>query len=126
MRENVLRVQTYSRAAIFVFSLLFVFSGFQAHAVEPCDGEVAEFATGGICPPGIPLAQGSFHATPLSDGNVNTTWPTTPAPLGIETVTLYGQYGNTEWGRTDEAYTHYNDGLTQAGLIKPFRHQRQF
>jgi hypothetical protein len=80
---------------------------------------VAEFATGGICPPGIPLAQGSFHATPLSDGNVNTTWPTTPAPLGIETVTLYGQYGNTEWGRTDEAYTHYNDGLTQAGLIKP-------
>ncbi|HZQ69759.1 MAG TPA: hypothetical protein VFA68_14645 [Terriglobales bacterium] len=105
--------------ALFLFALLL--STQYTLAQGPCEGETAEIPPAAQCPPNIPLPQGSFQAVPLMDGDVSMTWPHNPpgiAPKGIETVTLYGQYGNDEQ-QPGPAKNHFDRGKQLGQQVVP-------
>ncbi|HZQ69849.1 MAG TPA: hypothetical protein VFA68_15100 [Terriglobales bacterium] len=90
-----------------------------AQQTSPCPNGMEE-APSTQCPHNIPLPPEQFQATPLSDGDVNTKWPHNPfgiPPLGVETVTLYGSYGNDE--QSGVAKNHFDKGVTEGNKIQP-------
>jgi len=102
-------------------AILFAVSGLGSDAWAQCNGTSEEdpAPAGFTCPPGVPLAQGSFHATPLMDGNSGLHYPSFGVTFNIETVSLYGQYGNNEQTSDPEAQAHYIEGLTRANMVHP-------
>jgi hypothetical protein len=90
-------------------------SAAQSTGATPCNEGSDQHPS---CAPGIPLAD-EFHAIPLIDGNTGLTYPPQPT-ANVETVTLYGAYGNDEQHSPDPAVqAHFNEGINRVPNIIP-------